>query len=175
MTEGYSLGLAEPPSRELNFNLCRATAAAFDVGYKDPNLIVPAFLSHMDNCRKRWTAKDPQQQIYSPYFAVVQSSMMGKTRLFFHLAQHDVFVFYICLREAGATGFPHSISILQKALTDPNCNEGYYAAFLLAALAKLKLFQDDGKSSTEWLEQQKQEGWWSSILGTSISLSIQCY
>ena len=162
-----------PPLKpEPNYLLSAATSQAFKVEFKDPNSVTTAFLSHMDNCRERWATDSEFKKIYSPYFAVVQSSMMGKTRLFFHLAQCDVFVFYICLREVGETGFPRSISNLQKALTNPSCTEGFYAAFLLAALAKLKLFRENnGGNCSDWLAQQKGEVWWSDILGLFISIS----
>jgi hypothetical protein len=126
----------------------------------------------MDACRELWTTKDKDLKIYAAYFAVIQGSMMGKTRLFFHLAEHDVFVFYICLRRAEETGFPQSISILQKALTDPSHTEGYYAAFLLTALEKLKVFKQGNRSCRLWLTQQQDPNWWNDILGSFISIPI---
>jgi hypothetical protein len=160
-----------PVEPEPNYRLSMATSQAFKAEFKDPNSVTDAFLSHMDACRERWASASESKNLYSPYFAVVQGSMMGKTRLFFHLAECDVFVFYICLREVGETGFPRSISNLQKALTNPSCTEGFYAAFLLAALAKLKLFRENDGNCSDWLAQQKDEVWWSDILGLFILIS----
>jgi hypothetical protein len=158
-----------PVKLEPNYRLSTATVQAFKADYKHPNSVIAAFLTHMESCREQWATADNSKKKYSPYFAVVQGSMMGKTRLFFQLAHRNVFVFCICLRNVGATGFPHSISNLQKALTSPSCNEGYYAAFLLTALSKLKVFREKNGNCLEWLAQQGEQEWWSDILGSFIS------
>ena len=141
---------------------------AFNVDFRDPHRVVDALLSHMNSCRDKWNASEGVTGLYAPYFAVVQGSMMGKTRLFFTLPKRGVFVFYICLRDPESTGFPSSIPTLMKALTSAECTEGFYAAFLLAALESLSKFKHDhpAASSAEWFDQeQTTPSFWTSILG----------
>jgi hypothetical protein len=43
---------------------------------------------------------------YSPYTALINSSMMGKSRAMVMLKDYGVFIFYFCLRESRSSGFP---------------------------------------------------------------------
>ena len=105
----------------------------------------------------------------SPYIPVVQASMMGKSRLFHELPNSGVFVFYMCLYEYGSDNFPQACSELAGALINPSCTEGYFAAFLLAALDKLRsdLSENPGLTSALWFQGQRSncKKFWTSILG----------
>ena len=141
-----------------------AARIAFEVPYADPNGNIEAFIKCMERCRKEWTQEMPK--LYAPYMAVVQGSMMGKSRLFHTLPGHDIFVFYICL---GASGFPESIPALRDRLISESCSEGFYAAFILTALNALEKFRSENpeKSSQAWFDHQKSAGFWKPILGAT--------
>jgi hypothetical protein len=146
---------------------------AFNVSFKDPHRVVTALLSHMSSCRDEWNKDSDEVGLYAAYFAVVQGSMMGKTRLFFTLPQSGVYVFYICLRDPKSTGFPGCIPALMTALTSPRCTEGFYAAFVLASLERLSEFRNarPAASSAEFFdEEQADPSFWTPILGKATSL-----
>ena len=153
------------PSKD-NF-LAYATKVAFESGYIDPNRVMERFIASMVECRQKWR----QRTLYAPYFAVVQASMMGKSRLFFTLAEKHIFVFYICIGGDDFKGYPRSNPALVAALTSTTCTEGFYAAFLLASLEALIDFRRSNPqaSGTEWIRRQDDaDTFWVSILGIVI-------
>ena len=151
--------------------LSNAAARAFEVPYRDSLGVVQNLIDQMHTCLESWqTCHDPEQQLYAPYMTVVQASMMGKTRMFFTLHRHDIFVFYICLRVEGC--YPRGNPGLVNAMTNEGCTEGYYAAFLLSALETLHNFQLKPKVSesgetifTEWFRVQQDPKFWKPIIG----------
>ena len=154
--------------------LSNAAAKAFEVPYQDSLGVVQNLIEKMHTCRESWqTCHDPAQQLYAPYITVVQASMMGKTRMFFTLHQHDIFVFYICLRVEGS--YPRGIPELVNAMTKKGCTEGFYAAFMLSALETLHNFQlrpkvsDSGETIfTEWFREQQDPSFWKPIIGVEF-------
>lgn len=145
----------------LNPGLITAAKSAFKSTYVDPNNNIPALIKCIKQCQTRWS--QPKAEIYAPYIAVVQGSMMGKSRLFYTLPTHQVFVFYICL---GESGVPECFPNLMRRLTADTCTEGFYSAFLLTALAALEKFksENDG-SSQDWFDLQSSAQFWTPILG----------
>ena len=144
-------------------SLQTAARRAFEIPYEDPNRNVEALIDCMDSCRKEWAGG----RLYAPYVAVVQGSMMGKSRLFHMLPEHDIFVFYICL---GDSGFPESILSLKKRLTSDACTEGFYAAFLISSLEAMAEFRRNKPSltCTEWFNLQGSDKFWKPILGALL-------
>jgi hypothetical protein len=130
--------------------------------------VMQNFLEKLERCREAWQ----NRFLYAAYLSVVQSSMMGKTRMLCNLPWHNVFVFYICLRdEKSSSGYPRSIPELMGALTSNSCTEGFYAAFILAALDALEAFKTEhirSKSSlnvyTEWFQAQQDAKFWTPII-----------
>ena len=153
-----------------NYYLAHATKLAFESEYVDPNRVVDRFIASVAACRDEWR----KQTLYAPYFAVVQASMMGKSRLFFRLAERQIFIFYICLGGPEFNGYPKGDPELVKALTSQTCSEGFYAAFLLAALEKLFEFRrtDPPGNSEDWIRQQQHNTFWTSILGIDVLICI---
>ena len=95
---------------------------------------------------------------------------MGKTRMFFTLSKHKMYIFYVCLRAQGP--YPNGIDEVIKALTSESCTEGFYAAFLLTALQALNDFKreqgasmSESESCSEWLRLQRNPSFWKPILG----------
>ena len=88
--------------------------------------------------------------------------------MFFTLPQFDIFVFYLCLREEKSSGYPRSIPLLTETLTGP-CTEGFYSAFLLAALDALdtfkKEFKGDNAVFSAWFSEQQRPEFWKEIVG----------
>ena len=162
---------------EQNAVLMSATKRAFDVPYQDKGVLAN-LLEKMEDCRSRWSEKEKcekSDRLYSPYIPIVQASMMGKTRMFFALPQANVFVFYICLREAKSSGYPSSIPELTTALTGP-CSEGFYSAFLLAALDALNRFKGTFRGCNisvfeAWFSHQQRSEFWAEIIGLENALS----
>ena len=157
----------------INNLLPLATQLAFNVDFMDKHGVIAAFLDHLRACRAAWRSLDEERRLYCPYFTVVQSSMMGKTRLFFILPSHNVYIFYICLRGTRSSGFPPCIPELMQALTTPRCTEGFYSAFILASLDELSRFKraNPSSSAAEWLECQQlgRYNFWASIVGEKVS------
>ena len=161
------------PVSETNL-LRNAARKAFEVPYNDSLGVVQTLVEAMQKCRQSWqTCENPDERLYAPYIAVVQGSMMGKTRMFFTLHQHEKYVFYICLRADGS--YPTGIPEVIQALTSETCTEGYYAAFILNALKALNDFKSkqDGSMSTrdscfKWFELQQNLSFWKPILGEKI-------
>ena len=169
MTYGSCTVMAETSE---NRYLAHATKLAFESEYVDPNRVVDRFIASVDACRDQWR----KQTLYAPYLAVVQASMMGKSRLFFRLAERQIFIFYICLGGPEFKGYPKGDPELVNALTSQTCSEGFYAAFLrlLAALEKLFEFRrtDPPGTSTDWIRKQQDTTFWTSILGIDILICI---
>ena len=159
----------------INNRLPLATQLAFNVSFVDEHGVVAAFLDHVSACRAAWCSRDDGNRLCCPYFAVIQASMMGKTRLFFTLPSHDVFVFNICLRGTESSGFPRCVPQLMHALTSPDCTEGFYSAFILASLDKLRRFKRAEPSDSAFerfqCQQLEQGKFWASMVDAGIPLS----
>ena len=147
----------------VNPSLQQAAKVAFAIPYEDPNRNVEALMECMNSCRKKWT----QGILYAPYIAVIQGSMMGKSRLFHMLPEHDIYIFYVCL---GDSGFPESIPALKNRLTSEACSEGFYAAFLISSLTALTKFRRERprKSGKDWFDGQGSADFWTPILGADV-------
>ncbi len=154
--------------------LRNAARKAFESPYQDSIGVVQSLIVAMQKCRHSWqTCWNPSEMLYAPYIAVVQASMMGKTRMFFTLPKHNIYVFYICLRADGS--YPSGLDQVVKALTSESCTEGYYAAFMLAALQALNDFKRMQNDSIrghnyyhEWLQLQQNLSFWKPILGEEV-------
>ena len=155
-------------------DLAHAIRLAFQSEYMDPNQVIDRFMASIAACRGQW-CNPLVRTLYAPYFAVVQASMMGKSRLFFRLAEKQVFVFYICLGRRDSSVYPRSNPALVEALSSRICTEGFYAAFLLGSMMKLIEFRRSNPhaNGTAWIRQQKDaDTFWASILGIFSCVAI---
>ena len=84
---------------KINNLLPLATQLSFNVDFIDKHGVIAAFLDHLRACRAAWRSLDDEKRLYCPYFAVVQSSMMGKTRLFFTLPTQRVYFLHMPSRD----------------------------------------------------------------------------
>lgn len=137
----------------------QATIRSFQAPFVDSNKNVETFLEHIRLCRLHWhnyRFRSGLKPLYSPYFAVIQSSMMGKTRLFFEVPNHsEEFLMYVCLRKKGDSGYPPSVDSIQQSLVNPVNTSLFYASFLFASISQLQDFLKEGnKSNTDWLQLQ---------------------
>ena len=155
-------------------NLHIAAKKAFEAPYQDSIGLIQTLIDAVKKCRDSWqTCEDPEGKLYAPYIAVVQGSMMGKTRTFFTLPQHNIYIFYICLRAQGP--YPSGLDEVIKAFTSESCTEGFYAAFLLSGLQALNDFKrkqgasmPGSNSCSEWLHLQRNLSFWKPILGDNF-------
>jgi hypothetical protein len=155
-------------------NLHIAAKKAFEAPYQDSIGLIQSLIGAVKKCRDSWqTCEDPEGKLYAPYIAVVQGSMMGKTRTFFTLPQHNIYIFYICLRAQGP--YPSGFDEVIKAFTSESCTEGFYAAFLLSGLQALNDFKrkqgasmPGSNSCSEWLHLQRNLSFWKPILGDNF-------
>jgi hypothetical protein len=155
-------------------NLHIAAKKAFEAPYQDSIGLIQTLIDAVKKCRDSWqTCEDPEGKLYAPYIAVVQGSMMGKTRTFFTLPQHNIYIFYICLRAQGP--YPSGFDEVIKAFTSESCTEGFYAAFLLSGLQALNDFKrkqgasmPGSNSCSEWLHLQRNLSFWKPILGDNF-------
>lgn len=159
--------------------LQHAAKNAFEAPYQDSLGVVQNLLEAIDTCRESWqTCKLSSDQLYAPYLAVVQSSMMGKSRMFYTLHRHNIYVFYICLKVGGS--YPSGIPEVFRALTSNTCTEGYYAAFMLAALEALNDFMVSDRYTgistsdrcSEWFKLQQTSSFWNPVLGEDVQCSF---
>ncbi|CAG8670473.1 8711_t:CDS:2, partial [Paraglomus brasilianum] len=99
---------------------------AFTDEFVDVNGVMNEFEQHIKYCLDTCN-KDP---VYAPYFALIQSSGYGKSRLIAELAQ-NTYVIYICLHSSDAHGYPLRTSVaddLLLTLTTLQRKEGALAA-----------------------------------------------
>jgi hypothetical protein len=152
-------------------NLQIAARKALEAPYQDFIGLIQSLIGAVKKCRDSWqTCEDPEEKLYAQYIAVVQGSMMGKTRTFFILPQHNIYIFYICLRAQGP--YPSGFDEIIKAFTRESCTEGFYAAFFLSGLQALNHFKrkqgaskPGSNSCSEWLHLQRNVSFWKPILG----------
>jgi hypothetical protein len=155
-------------------NLQIAARKAFEAPYQDFIGMIQSLIDAVKKCRDSWqTCEHPEEKLYAPYIAVVQGSMMGKTRTFFTLPQHNIYIFYICLDAQGP--YPSGFDEVIKAFTSESCTEGFYAAFLLSGLQALNDFKrkqgasmPGSNSCSEWLHLQRNVSFWKPILGDNF-------
>ena len=99
---------------------------AFTDEFVDVNGVMNEFEQHIKYCLDTCN-KDP---VYAPYFALIQSSGYGKSRLIAELAQ-NTYVIYICLHPSNAHGYPLRTSIADRLMSTLNVmqnSEGPLAA-----------------------------------------------
>lgn len=93
--------------------------------------------------------KDP---VYAPYFALIQSSGYGKSRLIAELAQ-NTYVIYICLRSSDAHGYPLRTSVADRLVSTLNVMQNEEGA-----LAAINWFQKFLKASVTVLIEELSTG-----------------
>ena len=79
-------------------------AISFACDYKDSGNGVKSFANYLMACSNEF--QKSHNLFMSPYVAIVQSSMYGKTRLLREIARSYYRVVYVCLREEWSTGYP---------------------------------------------------------------------
>ncbi len=156
-------------------SLTISAAQAFESKFLNTNQNVESFLKHVRLCRAQWLGRAGGKVLYSPYFAVVQSSMMGKTRLFYELPKFsEEFVVYMCLRRPTEDGFPVPFPLLFNALVSSEPSQRFYLSFLFTVILQLKNFLKGGITNQEWFRLQTlcDGTFWDSITGKIICV---CY
>ncbi len=154
-------------------SLMDAASDAFDAPFVDSHGNVASFLEHVDACRSRWAFPHlvaGRKSVYSPYFAVVQSSMMGKTRLFHEVPRcSDTYLMYVCLRKPSDPGYPPSIPTVYDSLVFSKCTMLHYASFLYTSIHQLLDFIVAKRGTNrDWFQlQTKNHGleFWNDITG----------
>ncbi|KAL7747086.1 hypothetical protein RI367_007582 [Sorochytrium milnesiophthora] len=133
----------------------------FDAEYHDPWNNVQNFAAWLSAC----CAKLPGGY-FAPYTSIVQSSGCGKSRLIKELANEDMWVFYICLRERssnvtpGAAGYPCRSTIADHEAFSPvttavnDCRDN--CCYLLAACMThlTELVEENRTNPIEFLKKQ---------------------
>jgi hypothetical protein len=129
--------------------------------YWDPQGTVKSLYDHITVNLVNWSAT-----YHSPTFAIVNGSMVGKSRTCVELYNHT-FILYLCFRNGQETGYPwksHIATLLEFAWKDKSfTNAKVFMSFLwviTGSILRLKLFLDanEPKSflelSQDWKEMQ---------------------
>jgi hypothetical protein len=74
---------------------------AFKMDYQNGE-IVQHFIEYLDRCYAAWNPTD----YYSAYSAVINASMVGKSRMLCKVADEGIFLFLVCLRKEGHKSIP---------------------------------------------------------------------
>lgn len=74
---------------------------AFTAVYVNRATIIASYIREVCECFDTWQ----RNFIYAAYFAIIQASMVGKSRMVLEAAE-DVYTIYICLRPESSTGYP---------------------------------------------------------------------
>ena len=118
---------------------------------KDSEKMINQFVKECEDCCKSWRARE----IYAPYFALIQSSGTGKSRLMIESGRL-VYVIYICWRPAASTGYPPRSAIADHFMEFKNADllEIEFNKFHVACLELLLDKLVSGCSPEDWLEFQ---------------------
>ena len=135
---------------------------AFKTPYQKQDTIPSALLDFAERCLSLWNA----DEYYSPYAAVINASMTGKSRAFAQLPEEGIFVFRICFQKPGSLNSPARSPHIADWFVDRSApSQRLYAAFIVAALDKLSSFVEANYSdelinlTTRWYECQDEEFW----------------
>ena len=141
------------------FEDLEATVMAFEQSkFQDHTDYVDFFLQTAARYSRMW--KDPAASFYAPYNAVINASMVGKSRMLVEAAtKRGVFGFVMCLRapeEADLYRPARTVSIAD--LLTCNINPASYDQALAFTQRSCALFMYCMKSLAEWLAAQVKPG-----------------
>ena len=128
----------------------QSATRAFKVQYQRADLVPKALIDFANRCLHAWD----HQIYYSLYAAVVNASMIGKSRAFEQLASLGVFVFTISFQSVYSANLPTRSVIVADWFAskdfdgDHETCKAFYAAFLVACLEKLVAFIDANEGLT---------------------------
>ena len=143
--------LVEPPIELKSLNELKLAEGFQYVLLKDSEQMINQFVKECEGCSKSWRARE----IYAPYFALIQSSGTGKSRLMLESGRF-VYVIYICWRPAASSGYPPRSAIVDHFMEFKSADRleiefnKFHVACLDLLLDKLIL----GWSPEKWLEFQ---------------------
>jgi hypothetical protein len=87
---------------ELSASVSQATTKkAFKAEFKNEQCLVH-FKNHIEEQFKKWKSTE----YYTPYFAFIAPSMMGKSRILSEVHRVGIFSFLVCFRQEGMIGIP---------------------------------------------------------------------
>ena len=115
---------------------------AFQVEYQKADTIPLSIILFAHWCLSNWN----HQIYYSLYAAVVNASMIGKSRAFAQLASLGIFVFTISFQSESSANLPPRSVIIADWLSKGDCSSDHevckaqYAAFLVVAMERLLAF-----------------------------------
>ncbi len=129
------------------------TKMAFEAPFRNAKVIVPPFLKHAASVASDFTP----DAYHSPYFALIQSSGAGKSRLLFFVGEL-CFIIYVCIRPPKSTGFPSRTKIIASKLCADleGENEAYYSYYLAACYHMLEKMLPN-VTPVEWLALMTKE------------------
>ncbi|KAG9301730.1 hypothetical protein G9A89_003275 [Geosiphon pyriformis] len=138
-------------------------ADAFKYKFVNSQNFVANFHSHIKFC----LSKCHEDDSYSPYIALIQSSGYGKSRLIAEIAQ-DVYVLYVCFRLPMSTGYPPRSSIASKILEEMTfAKVSWFETFLECTVAALgRMIQDSLTPSECWemqMDPSKEKRFWTGV------------
>ena len=84
------------------------TQTSFRECYQGTDRILKPFINYLNTCMNNWD----KNKVYAPFIAVVNSSMVGKSRMFDELSKAGIFTFSVCLRPQRSAGFPPRTPLL---------------------------------------------------------------
>jgi hypothetical protein len=146
-------------------------SSGFMVRHLNSEAITSAIIKFANKCLQSWYSTG----FYSPYAAVVNASMMGKSRAFRELPNSGIFIISICLQKPSATNKPSRSPAIADWFINYTANvdvcELAYCAFVARSLEALATFVSEqpadltcAELALAWSRLQSEWQFWRSIL-----------
>ena len=162
--------------------------SAFQVEYQKADVVPVALINFANKCLGEW---DPDTY-YSPYAAVVNASMIGKSRAFAQLPSLGVFVFTICFQVKKSGNVPLRSEVIDTFFLDekfegkPEICQARFAIFFVVCLDALlefvrahprmtliELTQAWAAKQTVTLDGNLASSFWQDIIKKTNSAAVQ--
>lgn len=102
---------------------------AFNCPFERPE-ISASLLKHAQSCLREWD----QENFFSPYAAIHNASMMGKSRCVKELHRWGVFTINVSLQEEQSGNFPRRSPIIADFLTKASFKDGLHCEQIFSAI-----------------------------------------
>ena len=129
-------------------------------------------LRHIEHCLSIYD----ESVYYSPYVAVINSSMTGKSRMFAEIIKSGIFVINICFQN-NADSYPLRSPVVANWLIQASTTEAMIGAFLVCCVERLVQWLSD-RATLDWAhaaidfdEYHRTETFWKEVTGAAVRMA----
>jgi hypothetical protein len=179
---------AKPRPPEESASISQATTKkAFAVEFQKEASLAD-FKRHVENQFNKWKSTD----YYTPYFAFISPSMMGKSRILSEVHRVGLFAFLVCFRREGSVGIPVRTFMIANLLETIATGYNEYGIqkimfrFIVNCVKKLSLWlqnyspkklqnvkSKEQKLASDWYTHQTEEKNGESLFWKSIFNQVE--